>query len=59
MIFLSLGSNLLSRFGDKFDNLNLAISYLYNYKILIDKKSSFYQTPSYPDKKKPNFINML
>ena len=58
MIFLSLGSNLLSRFGDKFDNLNLAISYLYNYKILIDKKSSFYQTPSYPDKKKPNFINM-
>ena len=58
MIFLSLGSNLLSRFGNKFDNLNLAISYLYNYKILIDKKSSFYQTPSYPDKKKPNFINM-
>ena len=58
MIFLSLGSNLSSRFGDKFDNLNLAMSYLDNYKILIDKKSSFYQTPSYPNKKEPNFINV-
>ena len=36
MIFLSLGSNLPSRFGDKFDNLNLAMSYLDNYKILVD-----------------------
>ena len=58
MIFLSLGSNLSSRFGNKFDNLNLAMSYLDNYKILVDKKSSFYQTPSYPDKKGPNFINV-
>ena len=58
MIFLSLGSNLSSRFGDKFDNLNLAMSYLDNYKILIDKKSSFYQTPSYPNKKEPSFINV-
>ena len=59
MIVLSLGSNLRSKFGDKFQNLELAMSFLESYGILIEKKSSFYETPSYPDKKKPKFINIV
>ena len=58
MIILSLGSNLPSRFGNKFDNLELAITFLKNYEILIDKRSSFYESPSHPDKKNPKFINI-
>ena len=59
MVILSLGSNLPSKFGDKFDNLKYAISFLEDGGILIDKKSSFYETPSYPDKNNPKFINMV
>ena len=59
MIFLSLGSNLSSKFGDRFDNLNFAMLYLKYYHILIEKKSSFYETLSYPDKTKPKFINIV
>jgi len=59
MIILSLGSNLPSKFGDRFDNLNLAITFLESCGILIDKKSSFYETPSYPDKNNPKFINTI
>ena len=57
MIFLGLGSNLSSRFGDRFENINLAISMLEEYGIQIVKKSSFYETPSYPNKAYPKFIN--
>jgi len=59
MIILGLGSNLDSSFGDRFKNIELAIQYLEYYKIKIVKKSSFYETPSYPDNKKPKFINMV
>jgi len=59
MIFLSIGSNLSSNFGNRFDNINLAISYLNHYGIQIIKRSNFYETPSYPDKKKPKFINIV
>ena len=59
MIILSLGSNLPSRFGDRFDNLKLAINFIETCGIIIDKKSSFYETPSYPDKKNPKFINIV
>ena len=59
MILLSLGSNLSSSFGNKFKNINLALSHLESYKIKLVKKSSFYETPSYPDKSKPNFINII
>ena len=59
MIILGLGSNLPSRFGDRFENLNLAISYLEKYGIKISKKSSYYETPSYPNKKDPKFINII
>ena len=59
MIVLSLGSNLPSKFGDRFDNLNLALSFLESYRIKVNKKSSFYETPSYPDSKNPKFINIV
>ena len=59
MILLGIGSNLDSSFGDRFENINLAISYLEHYKIKILKKSNFYETPSYPDPNNPKFINVV
>jgi len=59
MVVLSLGSNLRSKYGDKYENLKYAISLLEHMGILLDKKSSFYETPSYPDKNKPKFVNMV
>jgi len=59
MIILGLGSNLSSSFGDRFDNINLAISYLEEYGINIIKKSSYYESPSYPDENNPKFINII
>ena len=59
MIFLALGSNLSSSFGDRFENINFAISYLEGYGIQIIKKSHFYETNSYPDKENPKFINIV
>ena len=59
MIFLAIGSNLSSSFGDRFDNINLAISSLYEHGIQTIKKSSFYETFSYPNKKDPKFINIV
>ena len=58
MIYLGLGSNLSSKYGDRFININLAISYLEKYGIKLIKKSSFYETLSYPNKKNPKFINI-
>ncbi len=59
MILLGLGSNLPSTFGDRFENIDISISYLELYKIRIVKKSSFYETPSYPDITNPKFINVV
>ena len=59
MLILGLGSNLSSSFGDRFKNINLAISYLEESGIKVIKKSSFYETPSYPDIQNPKFINMV
>ena len=59
MIFLGIGSNLPSSFGDRFANINLAISYLETNGIKVIKKSSFYETLSYPDKENPKFINVV
>ena len=59
MIFLGLGSNLPSKYGDRFANINLAISYLEGYGIKVIKKSSFYETLSYPNKGNPKFINAV
>ena len=35
------------------------MSFLEGYGVLIDKKSSFYETPSYPDKNNPKFVNIV
>jgi len=59
MILLGLGSNLTSDFGDRFRNIELAISYIEANDIKVLKKSSYYETPSYPDKKQPKFINVV
>ena len=37
MILLGLGSNLPSSFGNRFENIDLAISYLESYKIKLIK----------------------
>jgi len=58
MIHLNIGSNLDSKFGDKFKNISIAIELLINLNIKIKKISNFYKTPSYPNKKLPNFINV-
>jgi 2-amino-4-hydroxy-6-hydroxymethyldihydropteridine diphosphokinase len=59
MIILGLGSNLPSSFGNRFDNINFAILALAKCGFKVKKKSKFYETPSYPDKKKPKFINIV
>ena len=59
MIVLGLGSNLSSSFGDRYANIEIAISYLEKYEIKVIKKSSFYETPSYPNKENPKFINVI
>ena len=59
MTFLGLGSNLPSKYGDRFTNINLAISFLEGYGIKVIKKSSFYETPPYPNKENPKFINIV
>ena len=59
MLLLGLGSNLASNFGNRFENIDLAISYLQSYKMQLLKKSSFYETLSYPDIDNPKFINVV
>jgi len=59
MLLLGLGSNLSSSFGNRFENIDMAISYLQSHKIKLIKKSSFYETPSYPDIRNPKFINVI
>ena len=58
MIHINIGSNLNSKYGTKFDNISIAINLLINSKLKIKKISSFYETPSYPNKKLPKFINI-
>ena len=59
MIFLGIGSNLPSSFGNRFKNIDLAISFLLQEKIKLVKKSSFYESFSYPNKQDPKFINVV
>jgi len=59
MVILGIGSNLSSAFGDRFKNINLAIQYLEQYGFQILKRSAFYETPSYPNKSNPKFINII
>jgi len=59
MIFLGIGSNLPSTYGDRFKNIDLAIKYLLKEKITLIKKSNFYETESFPEKSNPKFINVI
>ena len=59
MIFLGLGSNLQSDFGDRCENIDLAINYLRENNVNLLQKSSFYESVSYPNKNDPKFINVV
>jgi len=59
MVLLGLGSNLSSSFGDRFKNIDLAVSALNSYGIKIIKQSSYYESMSYPNKNNPKFINIV
>ena len=58
MIHLNIGSNLSSFFGSRYDNITIAINLLIESKLVISKVSNFYETPSYPNKKLPEFLNI-
>ena len=58
MIHLNIGSNLDSKFGNKYENISIAINLLINSKVKISKISNFYKTPSYPNKKLP-FLSLI
>ena len=58
MIHLNIGSNLNSKFGSRFDNITIAINLLLFAKVKIKKISNFYETPSYPNKRYPNYLNV-
>ena len=59
MTLLGLGSNLSSSFGDRFKNIDLAVSALDGFGIQVNKKSSYYESLSYPNKENPKFINIV
>ena len=58
MIHLNIGSNLNSNFGNKFDNISITIKLLIDKEFDVKKISNFYETPSYPNKNFPNFLNV-
>tara|TARA_Y100000996_G_scaffold410541_1_gene393108 strand:- start:374 stop:883 length:510 start_codon:yes stop_codon:yes gene_type:complete len=58
MIHLNIGSNLNSSHGDKFVNISLTIKLLLESKVEIKKVSNLYETPSYPNKRLPKFVNV-
>ena len=58
MIHLNIGSNLDSKHGSRYDNISIAVNLLIESKIKVKKISSFYETPSYPNKNNPKFLNV-
>ena len=58
MIHLNIGSNLSSKFGTRFDNITIAIDLLLSSKVKIKKISNYYETPSYPNKRFPDYLNV-
>jgi 2-amino-4-hydroxy-6-hydroxymethyldihydropteridine diphosphokinase len=58
MIILNIGSNLDSKKGNRFFNLKKTLELIRLENIKTIKISSIYETPSYPDKKNPKFLNM-
>tara|TARA_B100001123_G_C15109927_1_gene947034 strand:+ start:359 stop:871 length:513 start_codon:yes stop_codon:yes gene_type:complete len=59
MIFLGIGSNLSSSIGNRFENINLALSFLKSAGIKVIKSSSFYETLAIPNTNDPKFINIV
>ena len=59
MIYLGIGSNLNSSFGNRLDNINQSIFLLKQRQIKVIKKSSFYESFSYPNKNNPKFLNVV
>ncbi len=58
MIHINIGSNLNSKYGSRFKNISIAINLLIESKLKIIKISNFYETPSYPNKELPKFVNI-
>ncbi len=58
MIHLNIGSNLNSKHGSRFTNIIISVNLLIESKIRVKKISSFYETPSYPNKNLPKFLNV-
>ena len=58
MIHINIGSNLVSKFGTKFQNISIAVNLLNESNFKIEKISNFYETPSYPNKRQPKFANI-
>ena len=59
MIFIGIGSKLPSKFGNRIQNINFAISFLEEKGIKIIKKSSFYETSSQPNTSDQKFLNVV
>ena len=59
MIYLGIGSNLHSSFGNRLDNINHSILLLKQRRIKVIKKSSFYESFSFPNKNNPKFLNVV
>ena len=58
MIFLNIGSSLDSVKGNRIFNLKKALELIQLEKIKIIKISNIFETPSYPNKKNPKFLNI-
>ena len=58
MIYINIGSNLNSSKGNRFFNLKKSLELITLENIKIIKISSIYETPSYPNKKNPKFLNI-
>ena len=58
MIIINIGSNLDSEKGNKLFNLRKTLELIKLENIKIIKISSIYETPSYPNKKNPKFLNI-
>ena len=54
-VYLAIGSNL----GNKINNIEKAKSLLIINKVNLIAVSSYYETPSWPNKKHPRFINIV
>ena len=58
MILINVGSNLDSTKGDRFYNIKKTLESIKLEKITIIRISSIYETPSYPKKNNPKYLNI-